>query len=132
MLISGNLPGSAAMPARPPGTLLVAAVDVEWSKNYRIRGGNIPFCYSAVWLSLPQGCGVTSLDKSPFWYTAAYVQDANETRDLVGAANKTLTALLGRADLIAGHQLSRDLAVLAAAGGAPLSGVAAARTAWHE
>ena len=29
---------------------LVAAIDVEWSKNYRIRGGNVPFCYSVVWL----------------------------------------------------------------------------------
>jgi hypothetical protein len=132
MLVSGNLPDSAAVPARPPGTMLVAAVDVEWSKNYRIRGGNIPFCYSAVWLSLPHSGGATSLDKSPFWYTAAYVQDANETKDLVAAANQTLTGLLGRADLIAGHQLSSDLAVLAAAAGEPLSGVAAARTAWQE
>jgi len=72
------------------------------------------------------------LDKSSFWYTAAYVQDAGETKDLVAAANQTLAELIWRADLIAGHQLSSDLAVLAAAAGELLSGVAAARTAWHE
>jgi hypothetical protein len=131
MIVSGNLP-TTAVPVRQPGTLLIAAVDVEWSKNYRVRGGNVPFCYSAVWLTLPQRAGVASLDKSSFWYTAAYVQDANETKELVATADRTLTGLLGHADLLAGHQLSSDLAVLAAAANAPLSGVAAARTAWHE
>jgi hypothetical protein len=132
MLVSGNLPGSATVPARPPGTLLVAAIDVEWSKNYRIRGGNVPFCYSAVWLALPQSGKAISLDRSSFWYTAAYVQDTHETKDLVAAANRTLTELIWRSDLIAGHQLSSDLAVLATAAGEPPCGVAAARTAWHE
>src|SRR6266699_2883722 len=71
MINTGNLPGSRAAPARAPGTLLVAAIDVEWSKNYRIRGGNVPFCYSVVWLALsgedvrPGSVGV--------WYLSAYV-----------------------------------------------------------
>jgi hypothetical protein len=132
MIVSGNLAGSAAVSARPPGTRLVVAVDVEWSKNYRIKGGNVPFCYSAVWLSLPRQGAKISLDRSSFWYRAAYVQDAGETKDLVATVNQTLSALLGQADLIAGHQLSSDLAVLTAAAGEQLPGVAAARTAWHE
>ncbi len=132
MIVSGNLPDSTVVPARPPGTLLVAAVDVEWSKNYRIQGGNVPFCYSVVWLTLPHRGTTTSLDKSSFSYTAAYVRDANETKDLVAAVNQTLSGLLRRADLIAGHQLSSDLAVLAAAADEPVPGVAAAHTAWHE
>ena len=30
----------------PPGTMLLASVDVdvEWTKNYRIPNGNVPFC----------------------------------------------------------------------------------------
>lgn len=40
--------------------------------------------------------------------------------------------MLREADLVAGHQLSSDLAVLASVSGEPLPGVTAARAAWHE
>ena len=52
MIVSSNLAGSGRVPRCPPGTRLAAAIDVEWSKNYRIRGGNVPFCYSVIWLAL--------------------------------------------------------------------------------
>jgi hypothetical protein len=132
VIVSSNLPTPAAVPGRPPGTPLVAAVDVEWSKNYRVRGGNVPFCYSVVWLTMPHGGAGTSLGSGPFWYTAAYVHDTAETQDLAAEADHALEGVLQHADLIAGHQLSSDLAVLAAASGAPLPGVAAARAAWHQ
>src|SRR5215472_8015292 len=127
MIVSGNLPASAAAPVRPPGTLLVAAIDVEWSKNYRVRGGNVPFCYSVVWLTLSRQ------DVRPgsfgFWYTSAYVHGTGETGDLVASADSALLRTLECAGLIAGHQLSSDLAVLAAAAHAPLLGVTAAQLA---
>lgn len=110
----------------------MAAVDVEWSKNYRVQGGNVPFCYSVVWLTVPRGGARPSLGTGPFWYTAAYVHDTAETRDLAAGADCALEGVLQHADLIAGHQLSSDLAVLAAAVGAPLPGVAAVRAAWHQ
>ncbi len=68
------------MPARPPGTLLVAAIDVEWSKNYRIRGGNVPFCYSVVWLAFAGTVASTTADSARFWYTSAYVQTHPRSR----------------------------------------------------
>jgi hypothetical protein len=80
MIVSSNLPGPQAAPARPPGTVLVAAVDVEWSKNYRIRGGNVPFCYPVAWLALPRSGVRTTLGKGPLWYTSAYVHHTGETR----------------------------------------------------
>jgi hypothetical protein len=63
--------------------LLVAAVDVEWSKNRRIRDGDIPFCYSVVWLALPQAGGATIADTDPFWYCGCYVNGTGETQELI-------------------------------------------------
>lgn len=130
MIITSNIPPPEAAPAAPPGTLLAAAIDVEWSKNYRVRDANVPFCYSVVWLALSRE------DVSPgsfgFWYTSAYVHGPGDTGDLVASADGALLRILERASLIAGHQLSSDLAVLAAAANAPLLGVTAAQVAWRR
>src|SRR5215472_16387535 len=113
MIVSGNLPASAAAPVRPPGTRLVAAIDVEWSKNYRIRGGNVPFCYSVIWLPLPASDTGTGLDTTRFWYTSAYVENTSERADLVASADAALACVMQDASLITGHQLCSDLAILA-------------------
>jgi hypothetical protein len=130
MIITSNIPAPDVAPSAPPGTLLTAAIDVEWSKNYRICGGNVPFCYSVVWLALSRE------DVRPgsfgFWYTSAYAHGTGETGDLVASADSALLTTLERASLIAGHQLSSDLAILAAAASAPLLGVTAAQVAWRR
>lgn len=41
-------------PACAPGSMIMAAVDVEWTKNYRVKNGNTSFCYSVVWLAVPE------------------------------------------------------------------------------
>ena len=130
MIITSNITAPDVVPAAPAGTLLAAAIDVEWSKNYRVRGGNVPFCYSVAWLPL-SGEDVTP-GTFGFWYTSAYVHGTDETGDLVASADSALLKILEHADLIAGHQLSSDLAVLAAAAGAPLLGVTAAQVAWRR
>lgn len=132
MITSTNLTESGSVPRHPPGARLLAAVDVEWSKNYRIRGGSVPFCYSVVWLVLPAGDASTGLEAARFWYTSAYVQDASEGAELVAGADAALACLMKRASLIAGHQLCSDLGVLAAAGPASHQSVAAAATAWRQ
>jgi len=43
MHLISDLGGPGRVPAHPPGTRLVASVDVEWSKNYRITDGNRAF-----------------------------------------------------------------------------------------
>jgi hypothetical protein len=132
MIVSSNLPDLGSAPPRQPDTVLVAGVDVEWSKNYRIRGGNVPFCYSVVWIALSHGDEGASRATAPFWYSCAYVHDTAETQALTNQADLALTDVLRDADLIAGHQLSSDLAVLASATRQPASGVTATRTAWHQ
>ena len=131
MIVSSNLAGSSPVPRCPPGTRLAAAIDVEWSKNYRIRGGNVPFCYSVVWLPLPASGASTIPDTIRFWYTSAYVEDASQCPDLVAGADTALACLMEHASLIAGHQLCSDLAVLAAAAGARPPAIAAA-VAWRQ
>jgi hypothetical protein len=129
MIISSNVPGGQLVPPRGPGPLL-ASVDVEWSKNYRIRGGNVPFCYSVIWLPLPPHR--IGLDDTPFWYTSAYVHDTSETQNLITGADQALGEVLRCADLIAGHQLCSDLGTLASAARQPVNGIYAARTAWRQ
>ena len=133
MIISSNLAGPGLVPECPPGTCLAAAIDVEWSKNYRIRGGNVPFCYSVAWLPLPASGASAGLDAARFWYASAYVQDASQCPDLVAGADTALACLMGNARLIAGHQLCSDLAVLAAAaaGARPLA-IGTAAAAWRQ
>ena len=130
MIITSNLDSPDVVPASPQGTLLAAAIDVEWSKYYRVRGGNVPFCYSVTWLTLPQrarqaghGRVLVHLRLRP---------GPSETGDLAASADRALRHALDHASLIAGHQLSSDLAVLAAAARAPHPGITAAQTAWRR
>jgi hypothetical protein len=132
MLISTDVPGPGTAPAWPPSMMLAAAVDVEWSKNYQIKNGNVPFCYSVVWLAVPAGGSAAAMDTARFWYRSAYVQDASQTASLVASAGETLASLLAHAALIAGHQLCSDLAVLAANAAVPPAGIVATREAWHH
>jgi hypothetical protein len=130
MIITSNIGTLDAAPAAAPGTVLAAAIDVEWSKNYRVRGGNVPFCYSVAWLALPsEGARPGTFG---FWYASVYVHDTSETCDLITSADNALLGTMEHAGLIAGHQLSSDLAVLAAAARAPALGLTALQAAWRR
>jgi hypothetical protein len=130
MIVTGNLDGPGHAPRQRAGTLLLAAVDVEWTKNYRVKGGNVPFCYSVVYVTVPdQSCPV-DLDDVVYWWTSAYVEHPDETPELVGLADAELRAALDAADRLVGHQFTSDLAVLAAAAEAAPT-VAAARSMWR-
>jgi hypothetical protein len=131
MILAGSVPAGAAPPC-PPGSRLLAAIDVEWLKNYRIKGGNVPFCFSVAWLALPVGEG-TIADTTPFWYSSAYVEDDRERDDLITTADSALECLASHASVIAGHQLCSDLAVLtAAATGREPPAIMAATAAWRQ
>jgi hypothetical protein len=110
---------------------IVAALDVEWSKNYRIRNGNIPFCYSVVWLALPAGGLPLDVAGTGFHYTSAYVENTGETPDLIAEADAAAARMLKHADLIAGHQLCSDLATLDRASARTPAAVGELRTAWN-
>ena len=124
-------------PRRPAGMRLVASVDVEWTKNYRIANGNVPFCYSVTYLLVP-ATGRVDLSDVPVLVSSRYVEEIEETAGLVQAASAEIDRALQTADLVVGHQLSSDLAVLQAAGtlrGTPVTCAAElqrARMAWHQ
>jgi hypothetical protein len=131
MRIETNLAGPGSLPDHD-GPLL-AAVDVEWTKNYQVRNANVPFCYSVVYLPLPADQAILADGQPvPAWFTAVYVDTPEETGELVELAGRDLAAALERAGWLTGHQLSSDLAVLVtAARGRPPDAITIARAAWH-
>ena len=132
MIVTSSLGGPGRAPRRRAGTLLLAAVDVEWTKNYRVKGGNVPFCYSVVYLAVPDRDRPVDLDDAVFWWTTAYVEHPDETPELIGLADAELRTVLDAADRLAGHQFTSDLAVLAAAAGkSTVPAVSAARGVWR-
>lgn len=129
MIIHSNLGGLGRVPARQLGYRLVASLDVEWTKNYKIKNGNVPFCWSVTWLQIPEDYG--SALPPGFGFTSAYVTDNDETQSLITAADTEIVLILNHADLIIGHQVSSDLAVLCNASQHPLAGVQRLRGRWH-
>jgi hypothetical protein len=132
MIITSSSDTPGGLPACAPGSTTLAAVDVEWTKNFRVPDGNVPFCISVTWLALPASGAAVSLDAASFSYLSAYVNSPAETRDLTSAADNVLALVLQHAGLLAGHQLCSDLAVLARAAGRPLPAVTELRAAWNR
>jgi hypothetical protein len=132
VILKSNLTNPAVPPKKKSGLTRIASVDVEWTKNYRIKNGNRPFCYSVVWLDLPTGSSPADIAELRWGYTSVYVEDADETTALVQSAADTLRTATMSADVITGHQLCSDLAVLEANAGQPQQPVAQARRAWKD
>jgi len=128
---------SLADPGRAPriraGHSLAAAVDVEWTKNYKIKNGNRPFCCSVVYLDLPGGAPA-DLSTAAFEYVSVYLEPGEPASALAARADTLIRAVLQDARIVTGHQVCADLAVLAgaAAASAPARSVAEARAAWHH
>lgn len=128
MIVTSTLCSSGGVPTRPEGSRLVASVDVEWTKDYRVTGANRPFCYSIVWLTTAEPGHVTV--GSGFDFTSVYVHRHGSTRGLlVESAAVDLGTVLGTADVLVGHQLCSDLGVLAQTDPVPAA-ITAARHAW--
>jgi hypothetical protein len=100
-------------PPKRSGAARIASIDAEWLKNYKIKNGQRPFCYSIVWLDLASS-DTTDLTTADFEWTSVYVEEPGEMDDLVRHAAATLTQAAESADIITGHQLCSDLAVLQA------------------
>lgn len=134
MIIKSSL--SSARPLEPPplrsGTVRIASVDVEWTKNYRIKNGQRPFCYSVAWLDLPAD-GTADLTAVPYEWTSVYVEEPGEMDAMIRHAAATVTAAADTATIITGHQFCADLSVLEA--NAPTDAVPAlqrARKQWRQ
>ncbi len=133
MIVSTNIAGrQGRAPRRPAGTTLWASIDVEWTKNYRIRNGNKPFCYSVVYAAIPRSANPADLVDLPFSYISVYLEEPDETHALLASANAAVRTAFASADHVTGHQFTSDLGVLANASATPLPDVAAARTHWLD
>ncbi|MGW3232485.1 hypothetical protein [Kitasatospora sp. NPDC001095] len=132
MIIVSNLPKPGRLPKRSARTFRVASLDVEWTKNYRVKNGNRAFCLSLSILDLPATVTPGSLSKLPFGYVSLYVEDAGETGELVTAAAGIVSRTFADADLVTGHQLCSDLAVLVANRDDDEPALNDARTAWSR
>jgi len=131
MIVTTNIPGKAGRaPRRPPGTLLWASIDVEWTKNYRIKNGNRPFCYSVIYTAVPNLPSPVDLADFPFSYISVYLEDPEESEALLTCANDAVATAFGSADRVTGHQFTSDLAVLTNAAAGTLPAVATARQDW--
>lgn len=133
MIITTNIPGKRGRaPGRPAGMMLWASIDVEWTKNYRIKNGNRPFCYSVVYAAVPATAAPVDLSELPFSYTSVYVEDSDETDALLASANDAVHTAFRAADRVTGHQFTSDLGVLANASPNPLPAVTTARQTWLD
>jgi hypothetical protein len=127
-----NLGRPKQLPRRRTGHARIASIDVEWTKNYRIKNGNRPFCYSVVTIDVPGAGKSVDLETLPFAYTSVYVEEPAETTALVASAAEAVQQVLAEADLVVGHQLCSDLAVLNANADYRPAAVETAREIWKR
>lgn len=109
---------------------ILASLDVEWTKNYRMKNGNIPFAWSVTWTCVPIGAE-PGVPPTAFGYRSMYVENDSETQHLIDGADAYINVLLDNADFVIGHQLSSDLAVLQNASGKKSPSVRHLRNLWH-
>lgn len=112
MRITSNLQ-QPDVPFAQPGRFIVA-LDVEWTKNYRIKNGSRPFCYSLVFLPWP-AADTPMRFPGTFGFKSVYVSDADDEPALIVELDKDLRGWLASTSILAGHQLSSDLSVVKAA-----------------
>lgn len=92
---------------------LVVSFDLEWTKNYKIKNGNQPFCFSFVFF--PLNTNISKLKEGlEFGILLKYVESKNEIKSLIEEADVILGHFLhhpGKVKVI-GHQISSDISVI--------------------
>lgn len=89
--------------------------DAEWTKNYKIKNGNVPFCFSVI--VIPKGtlC-FNSLKQGSihFDYIQYYCEKPEEFKELVIIAEAWISKILNSLNtcILCGHQMSSDFSVL--------------------
>lgn len=90
---------------------LIVGFDLEWTKNYRIKNGNRPFCFSFVYL-----CSRLDISQvkgnMPFGFLAGYSEHEREIGELIYTADQTMGEFLKKGHIIVGHQLPADIGVI--------------------
>lgn len=92
---------------------LVVSFDLEWTKNYKIKNGNQPFCFSFVFFPSTVTLGWTE-KQLDFGFYMRYVERKDDIVSLIQEADRILGDFLkhtGRVAIV-GHQLSSDISVI--------------------
>lgn len=111
---------------------MIASLDVEWTKNYRIKGGSLPFCYSISMVHVPEGRPSVTDFPASFGFKSVYIDDDSERDAMLEELNADLKLLFESGSILVGHQLSSDLSVVEAAARIELPSVQLARDRWRE
>lgn len=112
---------------------IVAALDVEWVKNYHVKGGSRPFCYSICLLRILDAAQSAPSVLRSFGFKSVYVDNAKEEGALLRSLNDDLTGVTSSPRItIAGHQLCADLSVVLNATSDQLDNVEALYALWRE
>ncbi|MCL6592065.1 MAG: hypothetical protein K6U80_19215 [Firmicutes bacterium] len=94
---------------RPPENLIVA-FDLEWTKNYKIKNGNTPFCFSFVYFTKQDS--IDNYENMEFGFINNYIQALDEEPELLKRANDDLGNFLKQKGILVGHQLISDISVI--------------------
>ncbi|MDJ0463128.1 hypothetical protein [Streptomyces sp. H27-C3] len=132
MITVSNIGNPSLLPNKPAGVRRVASIDLEWTKNYRIKNGNRPFCYSVVYLDLPDQDALVDLEDVDFAFTSVYVEDPDEMQELIKSAAEAVGQATEQSDILVGHQFCADLGVLANASDTPNAAIDDARATWKR
>lgn len=92
------------------GENILVSFDLEWTKNYKIKNGNKPFCFSFVYFHLD--CMPKKLENLDFGFCSFYIESRKEEKSLVASADIELRKYINQKITIVGHQLSSDISVL--------------------
>lgn len=90
----------------------IFGVDFEWTKNYKIKNGNVPFCFSVVYFPLyDKNFDISK--KLDFGFKSLYVESTKEGEKLIQRASVFFDNVKKHPNsMIIGHQLHSDLGVL--------------------
>jgi len=113
--------------------------DAEWTKNYKIKNGNIPFCFSVVTVKKQDfAFDILQDGKLPFEYIQYYCEKEKDIYLLIEECNrlaKSVCNSLGSCTLC-GHQISSDFGVLINAGCflniAEIENIQKLHSLWHQ
>jgi len=112
----------------------IVSFDLEWTKNYRIKQGNEPFCFSFVAVKDNIEDINVMDDKLEFSFIARFVENRSDIISLIKEADNILEELWISKSIITGHQLSSDISILIINGkkyNQALDNVQKLRTRWH-
>jgi hypothetical protein len=89
---------------------LILAFDLEWTKNYKIKNGSVPFCFSFVYFAQQEPAA--DYEIMEFGFISSYIQTPDEETELLNHANAELGNFLKHKCILVGHQLVSDISVI--------------------